>query len=152
NARPSLFSPFETSVFQGNLSALWELDVFGGIRRGVEAATADVAAAEENRRDVLVILLGGLGRVYNQLRGLQSRLEVANKNINTQQDTLDLTTARARAGLATELDVSRAAAQLESTRAEVPTLLSGIDVSIHRVSILLGEEPGALRSELEKTG
>jgi outer membrane protein, multidrug efflux system len=152
NARPSLFSPFETSVFQGNLSALWELDVFGGIRRGVEAATADVAAAEENRRDVLVILLGDLGRVYTQLRGFQRRLEIANKNINTQQETLDLTTARARAGLATELDVSRAAAQLESTRAEVPTLLSGIDVSIHRVSILLGEEPGALRSELEQTG
>jgi len=61
-----------------------------------------------------------------------------------------LTSARAKAGLATELDVSRAAAQLESTRAIVPSLLNGIDVSIHRLSVLLGEEPGALRSELEK--
>ncbi len=152
NARPSLFSSFETNSFQGNLSVLWELDVFGGIRRGVEAASADLVAAEENRRDVLVILLGDVGRVYAQLRGFQRRLEIANKNIHTQQDTLDLTTARAQAGLATELDVSRAAAQLESTRAEVPTLLSGIDVSIHRLGILLGEEPGALRSELEKAG
>jgi NodT family efflux transporter outer membrane factor (OMF) lipoprotein len=151
NARPSLFSSFETNSFQGNLSALWELDVFGGIRRGVEAATADLAAAEENRRDVLIILLGDVGRVYAQLRGFQSRLEIANKNINTQQETLDLTRARAKAGLASELDVSRAAAQLESTRAVVPTLLSGIDVSIHRLGVLLGEEPGALRSELEKT-
>jgi outer membrane protein, multidrug efflux system len=151
NARASLISPFETNSFQGNLSALWELDVFGGIRRGVEAATADVAATEENRRDVLVILLGDVGRTYAQLRGFQRRLEIANKNIVAQQETVDLTTARAKAGLATELDVSRARAQLESTRAVVPTLLSGIDVSIHRLSVLLGEEPGALRSEVEKT-
>jgi NodT family efflux transporter outer membrane factor (OMF) lipoprotein len=142
--------PVEFNNFQGGLSASWELDVFGGTRRRVQAATADATAAEENRRDVLVILLGDVGRVYAQLRGFQRRLEIANKNIKTQQDTLDLTSARAKAGLATELDVSRAAAQLESTRAIVPSLLSGIDVSIHRLSVLLGEEPGALRSELEK--
>jgi len=145
------FVPVEYNNFQGALGASWELDVFGGVRRGVRAATADVVAAEENRRNVLVILLGDVGRVYAQLRGFQRRLEIANKNIKTQQDTLDLTTARAKAGLATELDVSRAAAQLESTRAVVPNLLSGIDVSIHRLSVLLGEEPGALRSELERT-
>jgi multidrug efflux system outer membrane protein len=141
--------PVEFNNFQGGVGASWELDVFGGIRRGVQAASADVAAAEENRRDVRVILFGDVGRVYTQLRGFQRRLEIANKNIKTQQDTLDLTRARAKAGLATELDVSRAAAQLESTRAAVPTLLSGIDISIHRLSVLLGEEPGALRSELE---
>ena len=146
-----LIAPVEYNNFQGGLSASWELDVFGGIRRNVQAATADMTAAEENRRDVLVILLGDVGREYAQLRGFQRRLEIANKNIKTQQDTLDLTSARAKAGLATELDVSRAAAQLESTKAVVPTLLSGIDVSIHRLSVLLGEEPGALRSELEKT-
>jgi outer membrane protein, multidrug efflux system len=141
--------PAEFNNFQGGLGASWELDVFGGIRRGVQAASADVAAAEENGRDVRVILLGDVGRVYAQLRGFQRRLEIANKNIKTQQDTLDLTRARAKAGLATELDVSRAAAQLESTKAVVPTLLGGIDVSIHRLSVLLGEEPGALKSELE---
>ena len=143
--------PVEFNNFQGGLSASWELDVFGGVRRSVQAAAADATAAEENRRDVLVILLGDVGRVYAQLRGFQRRLEIANKNIKTQQDTLDLTSARAKAGLASELDVSRAAAQLETTKAVVPTLLSGIDVSIHRLSVLLGEEPGALRSELEKT-
>jgi outer membrane protein, multidrug efflux system len=151
DARTSLISPFETNVFQGSVSALWELDVFGGIRRGVEAATADMIAAEENRRDVQVILLGDVGRGYAQLRGFQRRLEIANKNIQAQQETLDLTTARAQAGLAAEFDVSRAAAQLESRKAVVPTLLSGIDVSIHRLSVLLGEEPGALRRELEET-
>jgi NodT family efflux transporter outer membrane factor (OMF) lipoprotein len=145
-------APVEFNNFQGGLSASWELDVFGGTRRSVQAAAADVTAAEENRHDILVILLGDVGRVYAQLRGFQRRLEIANKNIKTQQDTLDLTSARAKAGFATELDVSRAAAQLESTKAVVPTLVSGIDVSIHRLSVLLGDEPGALRSELEKTG
>jgi NodT family efflux transporter outer membrane factor (OMF) lipoprotein len=141
--------PVEFNNFQGALGASWELDVFGGVRRGVQAASAEVAAAEENLGDVRVILFGDVGRVYAQLRGFQRRLEIANKNIKTQQDTLDLTKAREKAGLATELDVSRAAAQLESTKALVPTLLSGIDISIHRLSILLGEEPGALRRELE---
>jgi NodT family efflux transporter outer membrane factor (OMF) lipoprotein len=141
--------PVEFNNFQGALGASWELDVFGGVRRGVQAASAEVAAAEENLGDVRVILFGDVGRVYAQLRGFQRRLEIANKNIKTQQDTLDLTKAREKAGLATELDVSRAAAQLESTKAVVPTLLSGIDISIHRLSILLGEEPGALRRELE---
>jgi multidrug efflux system outer membrane protein len=141
--------PVEFNNFEGALGASWELDVFGGVRRGVQAASADVAAAEENLGDVRVILFGDVGRVYAQLRGFQRRLEIANKNIKTQQDTLDLTRTRAKAGLATELDVSRAAAQLESTKAVVPTLLSGIDISIHRLSVLLGEEPGALRSELE---
>src|SRR5499427_5660739 len=142
--------PVEFNDFQGGLAASWELDVFGGVRRSVQAATSDAVAAEENRRDVLVILLGDVGRTYAQLRGFQGRLGIASKNIKTQQDTLDLTTARAKAGLATELDVSRAAAQLETTKAAVPTLVSGIDVSIHRLSVLLGEEPGALRSELER--
>lgn len=151
SAAPRISSlPLETNAFQGEVSASWELDVFGRIRRATQGASADVAAAEENRRDVLVILLGDVGRVYTQLRGFQRRLEIANKNIKTQQETLDLTAARAKAGLATQLDVSRAAAQLESTKAVVPTLLSGIDVSIHRLSVLLGEEPGALRGELEK--
>jgi len=142
--------PAEFNNFEGGLAASWELDVFGGIRRGVQAATADATAAEESRRDVLVILLADVGNTYGQLRGFQKRLEIARKNIKTQQDTLDLTSARAKAGLATELDVSRAAAQLESTKAVVPTLVSGADVSIHSLSVLLGEEPGALRNELEK--
>jgi outer membrane protein, multidrug efflux system len=147
----SLISPFETNVFQGNLSASWELDVFGGIRRRVEASKADLDTQDENRRDVLVMLLGDVGKAYAQVREYQQRLEIANKNIKTQQETLDLTMARAEAGLATELDVSRAAAQLAATKAVVPTLLAGADVSIHRLSVLLGDEPGALRTELEKS-
>ncbi len=144
----ALLVPVEFNNFQGGFDAVWELDVFGRIRRGLQAATADVTAAQEARRDVLVMLLGDVGRSYAELRGFQLRLDIAEKNIRIQQDTLDLTKARAAAGLATELDVSRAAAQLEATRSIVPTLQSGIEISIHRLSVLLGQEPSSLRTEL----
>jgi len=140
--------PVEFNNFEGGFDASWELDVFGRIRQGVHAATADVAAAAEARREVLVTVLGEVGRSYTELRGFQLRLEIAKKNIAIQQDTLELTKARAAAGLATELDVERASAQLEATRSVVPTFQSGIEISIHRLSVLLGREPGALRAEL----
>jgi NodT family efflux transporter outer membrane factor (OMF) lipoprotein len=140
--------PIEFSNFQGGFDAAWEVDVFGRVRRGLQAATADVATANEARREVLVTLLGELGRSYAELRGFQLRLDIAQKNISIQQDTVELTKARTRAGLATELDVARALAQLETTKSAVPTLQSGIETSIHRLSVLLGQEPGALRAEL----
>ena len=140
--------PVEFNNFQGGFDASWELDVFGGSRRGLEAATADVEAAAEARRNVLVTVFGEVGRAYVELRGYQLRLDIAEKNIKTQQDTLALTEARAQAGLASELDVARAKAQLDTTSAAVPTLESGIEISIHRLGVLLGEEPGALRAEL----
>jgi outer membrane protein, multidrug efflux system len=146
--RSALVVPIELNNFEGGFDASWELDVFGGIRRGLQAANADAAAAVEARREVLVTVLGEVGRSYSELRGFQLRLDIAQKNIRTQQDTLDLTKSRAAAGLATELDVARAQAQLETTRSVVPTLESGIETSIHRLSVLLGREPGALRSEL----
>src|SRR5215467_10884978 len=102
--RTATLVPVEFNNFQGGFDASWELDVFGRIRRGLQAATADVVAAGEARREVLVTVLGDVGRFYAQLRGFQLRLDIAQKNIRTQQDTLDLTKARAKAGLATELD------------------------------------------------
>jgi multidrug efflux system outer membrane protein len=140
--------PVEFNNFEGGFDASWELDVFGRIRQGVKAATADVTAAAEARREVLVTVLGEVGRSYAELRGFQLRLDIAKKNIAIQQDTLELTKARTAAGLATELDVERASAQLETTRSAVPTLQTGIETSIHRLSVLLGKEPGALRAEL----
>src|SRR5215471_7641689 len=140
--------PVEFNNFEGGFDASWEVDVFGRIRQGVKAATADVAATAEARRDILVTVLGEVGRSYAELRGFQLRLEIAKKNIAIQEDTLELTKARAAAGLATELDVERASAQLETTRSAVPTLQTGIEISIHRLSVLLGKEPGALRAEL----
>lgn len=146
--KSALLVPIEFNNFQGGFDASWELDAFGRIRRGLQAAQADALAATEARRAVLITVVSDVGRAYVELRGLQLRLDIAEKNIKLQQDTLELTEVRAKAGLATELDVARAQAQLETTRSVVPALQSGIEISIHRLSVLLGEEPGALRAEL----
>jgi outer membrane protein, multidrug efflux system len=143
------FHPVELNNFQVGFDSAWEIDVFGRIRNEVKAASANVRSAEENRRDVLLALLGEVARSYADLRGFQLRLEIAENNIQTQEDTVHLTQARAAAGLATQLDVSRAVAELETTNAVVPSLRSAISASIHRISVLVGQEPGALQPELE---
>jgi outer membrane protein, multidrug efflux system len=146
---PSAFRALELNDFRIGFDSSWELDVFGRIRNEVKAATNDFRAAEEDRRDVLVILLGDLATTYADLRGFQLRLQIAEKNIQSQKDTVALTQARAKAGLATDLDVERAIAQQETTSAVVPSLQAAIASSIYRLSVLLGAEPGALRTELE---
>ena len=139
-SRSSLLAPFETSIFQTGFDASWELDFFGGARRAVEAATADVRAAEEGRRDAQVTVLAEIGRNYLEARGIQKRLGVTRSNIETQRQTLDLTRVRYEAGLATDLDVARAAAQLATTQAAIPSLESGLARAIHRLGVLLDLE------------
>lgn len=146
---PNSIGAVETGVFQVGFDANWELDFFGGVRNSVRAATAEVAAAEESRRDVMVTLIAEVARNYIALRGYQRQLDVTRSNIATQRDTRDLTAVRARAGLANELDVSRAEAQLASTEAVVPELEALIANTAHRIGVLLGKPPGALLAELQ---
>ena len=141
----------ETNLFQAGFDMAWELDIFGRIRRESQAASADAQASEEERHNVLITILGDVGRYYTDLRGAQLRLEIANRNVTIQSDTLHLTQERAQAGLATEFDVSRAQAQLETTKASIPDLQTEIAASIHRLSVLTGQEPNALTAELTKS-
>jgi NodT family efflux transporter outer membrane factor (OMF) lipoprotein len=140
----------DTDLWQVGFDASWEIDVFGGTRRNIEASNADVAAAIEDRRDTLVSLLGEVARDYINLRGSQRELEIAEQNLKTQQDTLWLTRDRFNNGVATQLDVARAAAQVATTAAEIPTIVSSIRQSIHALSVLLAEQPEALSDELTK--
>jgi len=144
----NLFGSRDLHLYQIGFDANWEIDLFGGLWRSVEAATADAIAANENQRDILVSLLAEVARSYVEVRGFQKEIDIARKNIETQQLTLDVTQVRYKAGLATDLDVSRAAAQLASTQAVVPTLESGLTQTIHHIALLLGQEPGALLAEL----
>jgi len=148
SGQSSLINPFETSVYQFGFDASWEIDFFGGHRRALEAATADLAAIGEARRDTLVSLLAEVARNYSELRGYQRRIDITNRNIELQQDSLNLTRVRADAGLGTQFDVERQAAQLDSTRAIIPALEAAQIQTIHRLGVLLGEEPGALLEEL----
>ena len=140
--------PFENNVYQAGFDASWELDLFGGQRRALEAATADVAASQADRNDVLVSLLAEVARNYVQVRGLQRRLAVAQDNIRLQDDTVNLTRKRFQSGMTSQLDVSQAAALLADTRSQVPTLEATLEQTMHQLATLLGQEPGALVAEL----
>ena len=146
---PNSTGAVESGLFQIGFDANWELDFFGGVRNSVKAATAEVQAAEESRRDAMVILVAEVARNYIALRGYQRQLDVTRSNIATQRDTRDLTSVRAKAGLATELDVTRAEAQLAFTEAAVPELEALIANTTHRIAVLLGKPPGALLAELQ---
>ncbi|MGA2553035.1 MAG: efflux transporter outer membrane subunit, partial [Burkholderiaceae bacterium] len=117
----------------------------------VEAARAAGQAQEENRRDVLVLTLAEVARDYIQLRGTQSDLKVTQENLAAAEDFLRVTQQRSQHGLATELDVASAAAQVSATRELLPRLEEQEAETLNRLSFLLGQAPGALREELAKT-
>ena len=141
-------SAFENNVYQAGFDASWEIDVFGGKRRAVEAAKAQLSASEFGQRDVLVTLLGEVARNYVDLRGYQKRLAIANQNIEAQEKSLAITQNRFTNGLATDLDVQQASTVLATTRADVPTLESAIQTATHRMEVLIGQQPGTLQTEL----
>ncbi len=139
---------FENNVYKAGFDASWEIDVFGGKRRAKEAAGAQVSASEFGRRDVLITLLGDVARNYVDLRGYQGRLAIALENIEAQEKTLAITRDRFAKGLSSDLDVQQASTVLATTRAEVPTLESSIQTAMHRLEVLLGQQPGTLQAEL----
>ena len=135
-------------LFRAGFDASWEIDIFGAVRRRVEAADANVAASVEERRNALVTLLGDVARNYIELRGFQRRLAVARSNLRAQQETLDLTRVRFEAGLSSDFEVAQAEGQVNTTAAQIPALESALKGSVHRLDVLLGQQPGALWSEL----
>ena len=140
----------DQNFYQTGFDANWEIDVFGGVRRSVEAADATIGAAVEDRRDVLVSLLGEVAKNYIDLRGVQRQLDVARANLKTQQDTLQLTQVRFQAGLASDLDVAQQEAQVNTTASQIPTLQSLLKEAAYALDVLLGLQPGALWDELAK--
>jgi len=137
-------------LFQVGLDASWELDIFGGTRRGIEAATADLRAAVEDRRDVLVTLAGEVGTNYLNLRGFQQQIAIARKNLAAQKKTADITHRRFEAGFVSRLDVANADAQVATTEAQIPLLEASARSAIYSLGVLLGRQPAALAEELSK--
>jgi NodT family efflux transporter outer membrane factor (OMF) lipoprotein len=132
------------NLYNAGFDAAWEIDIFGGARRAVEAANAEMGAAEYGRRDVLVSLLAEVARNYIGARAYQQRLAITRQNIQVQQKILDLTTNRFQNGLSSDLDVQQAVAVLADTEAQVPSLETGFDQSVRHLAVLLGQPPGAL--------
>ena len=140
----------DQNLYRSGFDANWEIDVFGGVRRSIEAADATIDATMEDRRDVLVTLLGEVAKNYIDLRGFQRQLAVARANLKTQQDTLELTQVRFQAGLASDLDVAQQEAQVNTTASQIPTLESSLKQAAYGLDVLLGLQPGVLWNELAK--
>jgi NodT family efflux transporter outer membrane factor (OMF) lipoprotein len=140
-------TPTEFNLYQADFDSRWELDIFGGTRRAIEAARAELEAGEFARRDVLVSLSGEVARNFIESRGLQRRLAIARENIAAQSNVVELTSSRYRSGLSSDLDVQEAVALLATTQSQVPALETVYSQTTHRLAVLLGESPGSLKEE-----
>jgi multidrug efflux system outer membrane protein len=145
-ARISIPNPYNQYQLSGDAS--WEIDLFGRVRRSLEAANANLQVSVEDQHAVLMSVLGDVAQSYVELRGSQSRLRIAQENLTTIEELLQLTRQRLAAGLTTHIDLSNALAQAAQTHAELPAFEKEITRSINRLSQLLGLEPEALRAEL----
>jgi NodT family efflux transporter outer membrane factor (OMF) lipoprotein len=144
--RLSIPNPY--NQYQLGAEASWEPDLFGRLRRSVEAANAQLQVSVEDQHALQVSLLAQVAQSYIALRSAQARKAVATENLATISDLLDLTRQRRAAGLTTELDVRDARAQLAQTRASLPAFDLQVTQSIHTLSNLLGQAPEALRAQL----
>ena len=138
------------NAFSVGFDASWEADIFGG-RRAIEAADATLEAAQESVHDVEVTLLGDVASGYVAVRNYQNQIMVAEDNLKAQRDTLALTTSRSNAGLVSNIDVTQAQALVQTTESSIPTLRASMRGALHSLEILLGEQPGALKSVMEQT-
>jgi len=131
--------PLAQTTYDGGFDASWEIDLFGGLRREYEAAEATVSAVEEQMNDVLVVLTSEVARTYYETLAIEKRLSIAKDNSKIQTESLEIVQSRVNAGLSSELDLSQAKAQLETTKASVPTLEALSTNSRARLAVLLGE-------------
>ncbi len=142
------FDP-ETDVWEVGAGFSWELDLFGRIARRVEAADRTLEAEMYDFVDVRVSLAAEVATAYIDARELDNRLDIALQNVELQQRSLNLATARFEGGLTTELDVAQAVANLQQTKAAVPALRASAQAARNRLSRLSGELPGYAETVLE---
>lgn len=138
----------ESETYQAGFDAGWEIDLFGRVRRGVESARAEAGAARADLRDAQVTIAAEVARNYLELRGAQARLAVANRNLDTQRETLRLTKVRYDAGAGNPIDVASAQARLNATEAVIPALITAEKRANYRLCVLVGKRPGELDATL----
>lgn len=138
----------ERESYAAGFDAAWELDLFGGTKRSVEAAGADLLASREDLHDVLVTLTAEVALNYVDLRTVQARLSAVEANLQAQEESYRLTLARVEAGLDDELTALQSQYTLENTRSQLPGLHTSLDEALNRLAVLLGETPGSLHATL----
>ncbi|MGA9575254.1 MAG: efflux transporter outer membrane subunit [Lysobacterales bacterium] len=133
--------------YQLGLGATWEMDVFGRVRRSIEAAGASYQASVEDYRDVMVSLYADVALAYIDIRSTQQRISDTRVNAASMARSLDMAEALYQSGVASRLDVVQASANLETTQAAIPLLQIGLERSINRMAVLLGQDAGSLQNE-----
>jgi NodT family efflux transporter outer membrane factor (OMF) lipoprotein len=136
-------------LWDTELRASWELDLFGRVRRNLRGQSALAASAQEEARDAGRLIAAELAASYFDLRGAQDRLEVARRNAENQRRSLQLTRDRLDAGRGSAFDTERALAQVSTTLASIPAFESRAAAAQHRIGVLVGRDPGTLAQELE---
>jgi NodT family efflux transporter outer membrane factor (OMF) lipoprotein len=147
---PAPGAPLEYGLFRDGLTSSWQLDLFGRVRRAVEAADASTLAAVENRHGVALAAVAELAQSYMQLRGTQSRLEIAKRNLRLAEENVELVNTRFGNGVATTLDLAQARGQQATIAATLPTLRIQEAELINAIGLLLGDAPRALETELHR--
>jgi multidrug efflux system outer membrane protein len=140
------------NLYQLGFDASWELDLFGKVRRSVEAADAQSRQAVESKNDLLVSLEAEIAQSYFQLRAAQVLRQMTVTLIADQRDVVDLTSSRQLHGLGSEADVQTARAQLASLEAQLPQYEQSIESSRHALAVLCGQTPEAFDAALEPAG
>jgi len=139
----------ELDLFSAKIDAGWEIDIFGGVRRSVEAAKANLEASEDSVRDAMVSLSAEVALNYINYRTYQARLVAAKNNFEAQKHTYEINLSRYKSGLIDELAVHQSLYLMEQTKSQIPLLESGLNSSINRLCVLLGKKPGALNEEMK---
>jgi NodT family efflux transporter outer membrane factor (OMF) lipoprotein len=139
----------DQDVWDVGADATWEIDLFGRLRRNLQGQSALLGSAQEDLRDVQVLLTAELASAYFDLRGAQGQLEVARRNAENQRRSLEVTQQRLDAGRGTAFDTERARAQLNTTLAAIPLLEARVGSAQYRIGVLVGRPPAAVAGELE---
>lgn len=136
------------NTYNASFDAFWEADLFGRVTHRIKGAYANSNLALADMHGMYVSIFAEVANNYMELRGTQYLLDIAQRNLEGQQETYDLTVKLTEAGTSNSLDVSRALAQLESTRASIPPLEARIEALKNSLSVLIGEVPGNLGNEV----
>ncbi|MET0238896.1 MAG: efflux transporter outer membrane subunit [Sphingobium sp.] len=132
-------------LYEANLGASWEIDLFGGLRRGHEAARAEYQASQAGVAGARIAVTAQVADTYVSIRGLQDRLSVAQEQRDTQQRLVDIVRLQYDKGIAAELQLRQAEGALAQVEASVPVLQSALDVAMNALDVLLGAQPGTYR-------
>lgn len=152
--RPSLLDNYGSGplkLYSADFDATWEIDLFGGTRRAIEAANADAQSVEANLADTHVSLAAEVAQTYVDLRAQQQRAAIAHQSAQYEQQMLELTQQRRARGVASEADVERSVTQVGTTRASIAPIDADVSESLDRLAVLCGQEPGALDAQLSAT-